>query len=100
MTLIQVVALTLIAVGCAFFLAGSIGMIRFPDVFTRLHAATKADNIGLVFLLLGVGVLIGSVMLATKLFLIWILVMISGSTACNLIASDAIRQSRNPRTDR
>ena len=39
---------TLIAVssGAFFFLAGTVGLLRFPDLLTRLHALTKADNLG------------------------------------------------------
>ena len=97
MTYTELLAVSAIAVGCVFFLAGSIGMLRFPDVFTRLHAATKADNIGLGFLLVGVGIMMGSAGVAAKLFLIWILVMISGATTCNLIASRALAHVREPR---
>lgn len=93
---LELFGLAIIAFGCTFFLAGSIGMLRFPDVFTRLHAATKADNIGLGFLLVGIGILTGSIFVGVKLFLIWILVMISGATVCNLIADKALARRSGP----
>ncbi len=42
-------ALTIItvSVGAFFFLAGTVGLLRFPDALSRLHALTKADNLGL-----------------------------------------------------
>jgi len=42
-------ALTVLAVsaGAFFFLAGTVGLLRFPDALSRLHALTKADNLGL-----------------------------------------------------
>jgi multicomponent Na+:H+ antiporter subunit G len=47
--------LTILAVGAGtfFFLAGTIGLPRFPDALSRLHALTKADNLGLAFIVLG-----------------------------------------------
>lgn len=39
--------------GAFFFFAGTIGLLRFPDVYTRLHALTKADNLGLGLVVLG-----------------------------------------------
>ncbi|NIM31017.1 MAG: cation:proton antiporter, partial [Pseudomonas stutzeri] len=52
----DIVAAALVALGTAFFLAGTLGMLRFPDVYTRLHALTKADNLGLGFIASGLAV--------------------------------------------
>ena len=55
MTLIlDALTLVFLAVGVLFFTAGTVGLIRFPDVRLRLHALTKADNLGLGFILLAV----------------------------------------------
>jgi len=40
-------SILLLLAGAVFFLAGTLGLLRFPDVYTRLHALTKADNLGL-----------------------------------------------------
>ena len=42
-----------VAAGAFFFLAGTVGLLRFPDVFTHLHALSKADNLGLGLVVLG-----------------------------------------------
>jgi len=42
-----------VAIGAFFFLAGTVGLLRFPDTITRLHASTKADNLGLGLIILG-----------------------------------------------
>ena len=46
---------TVVAVtaGVFFFIAGTVGLLRFPDTLTRLHALTKADNLGLGLVVLG-----------------------------------------------
>lgn len=42
-----------ILIGTFFIFSSSVGMIRFPDIYTRLHAATKASTLGIIFLILG-----------------------------------------------
>lgn len=78
--------IALLAAGAFFFLAGSVGMLRFPDTLSRLHALTKADNLGLGFVTAALMVQSGSVALALKLLAIWALVLIASSSACYLIA--------------
>jgi multicomponent Na+:H+ antiporter subunit G len=84
---IEVVSIILILCGGFFFVAGSVGLLRFPDVLSRLHALTKADNVGLGFLVAGLALQAGSWVVAAKLFLIWFLVLVSSSVVCHLIAN-------------
>jgi len=86
------------AAGAFFFLAGSVGLVRFPDVYTRLHALTKADNLGLGLVCLGLALRSGSGMIALKLLLIWLLVLVAGSTACYLVAEAALAADVEPWT--
>jgi multicomponent Na+:H+ antiporter subunit G len=83
-------------IGVAFFLAGSVGVIRFPDIYTRLHAVTKADNLGLGFVLLGVAVHAGNWVVAGKLLVTWLLVLLAGTTGCHLVARHARRSGVQP----
>lgn len=86
----------LYAAGAFFFLAGSIGLVRFPDVYTRLHALTKADNLGLGLVCMGLALRSGSLLVALKLLLIWLLVLAAGSTACYLVAEAARTSNIEP----
>ncbi|TVQ98896.1 MAG: monovalent cation/H(+) antiporter subunit G [Desulfovibrionales bacterium] len=79
----------LAVVGVLFFLAGTLGLLRFPDIYTRIHALTKADNLGLGLICLGAAVQSGSLMTALKLLLIWILVLVAAATGASLIAQTA-----------
>lgn len=88
-TILKTVEYALYVAGGFFFLAGSVGLIRFPDVYTRLHALTKADNLGLGLVCAGLALRSGSVLVAFKLLLIWMLVLLAGSTACYLVAEAA-----------
>ena len=70
-----------VAAGAFFFLAGTVGLLRFPDSLTRLHALTKADTLGLGLVVLGLLPRVGSVLGGLKLVIIWLLVMLSGAAA-------------------
>ncbi len=80
--------LTICAVlaGSFFFLAGTVGLLRLPDSLTRLHALTKADNVGLGLIVLGLIVHADSFFFGLKLVAIWLLALLAGGTVSQLIA--------------
>jgi len=92
---LDLLSVFLLAVGALFFLAGTVGMLRFPDVYTRLHALTKADNLGLGLLALALALRAGSPFEAVKLFLVWLLIMFSSSLSAFMVANAAHR-NRTP----
>ena len=75
-----------------FFIGGTLGLLRFPDVYSRLHALTKADNIGLGFIVLALFIQAESWDRALKLLLVWIFVMAASATNAYLIARAAVRK--------
>lgn len=79
-----------------FFFAGSVGLVRFPDVFTRLHALTKSDNLGLGLLIAGLSVQADSLMTVIKLGLIWMFVIFASATSCHLVAKAALDSGVEP----
>jgi multicomponent Na+:H+ antiporter subunit G len=79
--------------GGFFFLAGTVGLLRFPDALTRLHALTKADNLGLGLVVIGLLPRAGSFAVALKLIGIWLLVLLSSATVSQLIGR-AARQGK------
>lgn len=82
--------LVLLGSGLAFFAAGSLGLLRFPDTASRLHALTKADNVGLGCVVLGLMLQAGDAYELLRLVLVWLLVMFAGSLACYLVAHSAV----------
>ncbi|CAB3767193.1 monovalent cation/H(+) antiporter subunit G [Paraburkholderia humisilvae] len=82
--------------GIFFFVAGTVGLLRFPDTYTRLHALTKADNLGLGMVVLGLLPQAGHVMVALKLVVVWLLVLLTSSDVSQLIARAARRQEQRP----
>ncbi len=91
MTLTEILTVLLIIIGAFFFLAGTVGLIRFPDVYTRLHALTKADNVGLGLLVAGLALQAESWTEVGKLVLIWLLVLLASASVAHLIANAAIK---------
>jgi formate hydrogenlyase subunit 3/multisubunit Na+/H+ antiporter MnhD subunit len=51
---LNVFTIAAVSFGAFFFLAGTVGLLRFPDTLTRLHALTKADNLGLGLIMRGI----------------------------------------------
>lgn len=84
--LLDLFTIASVTAGAIFFLAGSVGLLRFPDAFTRLHALTKADNLGLSLIVLGLLPQVDGVLAGLKLAVIWLLVLISGAAVSQLIA--------------
>ncbi len=76
-------------VGAFFFFAGTIALLRFPDVYTRLHALAKADNLGLGFVLTGLALQADSFAAALKLLLVWLLALAASATVGYTIARRA-----------
>lgn len=83
----DIVGALLVVSGVVFFTAGTVGLIRFPDVNSRLHALTKADNLGLGLLLAGVALLWASWLVAGLLLLTWVLALLAASVSAHLLAS-------------
>lgn len=86
MTISEIITVVFLLVGCFFFLAGTLGVLRFPDIFSRLHALTKADNLGLGFIAAGMALHIASPWAAVKIFFIWFFTLLASSTSCYLMA--------------
>jgi multicomponent Na+:H+ antiporter subunit G len=80
-----------VSAGALFFLAGTVGLLRFTDALTRLHALTKADNLGLGLVVLGLLPRTDGPLSALKLICVWLLVLLGAATVSQLIARIARR---------
>lgn len=96
MTAIDFVAAVFLLCGTLFFFAGTAGLLRFPDVYTRLHALTKADNVGLGLMITGLAIQAESWVIVGKLLLIWMLVLFAGASVAYLIAERALQRGIHP----
>ncbi|MBM9537119.1 monovalent cation/H(+) antiporter subunit G [Desulfobulbus alkaliphilus] len=96
MSAADIAGAALVVVGVLFFLSGTLGLLRFPDIYTRIHALTKADNLGLGLICLGSAVQSGSLLTALKLLLVWILVLLAAAAGASLIAQTAHERGIRP----
>ena len=90
--MIEVMSSLLIVSGLGFYMAGSIGLLRLPDLYSRLHALTKADNLGLGLLTAGLALYSQDLLIALKLVLIWLAVLAASAASAHLIAQHARRR--------
>jgi multicomponent Na+:H+ antiporter subunit G len=93
--LLDLVTIIAVAAGALFIMAGTVGLLRFPDSLSRLHALTKADNLGLGLIVLGLLAQAESLSAMLKLVAIWLLAQLAGATVTQLVAR-AIRRDGQP----
>ena len=96
MDIMDVVSAILLLVGSVFALIGSIGIVRMPDVFTRLHAAGITDTLGAAAVLLGLALKAGFSLLLVKLLLMLAFLLLLNPTACHALARAALHGLRRP----
>lgn len=80
---------TLITLGILFNIFGCVGLVRFPDVYNRLQAATKCVTLGTVLLLVGVAIASGTGALAAKAIVCAVFILVTSPTAAHAIAKGA-----------
>ena len=96
MQVTEFLTVLLMLAGAGFFLAGTVGLLRFPDVYTRLHALTKADNVGLGLVVAGLVLQAESWAAMGKLLIIWLLVLLASASVAHLVARTALRKGIRP----
>jgi len=85
----DIIGYILIIIGILFDIFGCIGLVRFPDVYNRLPAATKCVTLGTVMLLVGVAVVSGMGPTAGKAVICAVFILITSPTAAHAIAKGA-----------
>ncbi|MEN1759121.1 monovalent cation/H(+) antiporter subunit G [Anoxynatronum sibiricum] len=86
----------LLAGGLFFFLVGTMGLLRLPDAFTRMHATTKCDTLGAGLVLVALIVHQGFHMISLKLLVILVFIWITNPTAAHIIAKAAYHSQEKP----
>lgn len=87
--MIEMVGYILITIGILFDVCGCIGLVRFPDVYNRLQAATKCVTLGTVLLLIGVALVSQMGATASKAIICAVFILITSPTAAHAIAKGA-----------
>lgn len=89
--MIDVLAGFFLLVGASLALIASIGLVRFPDVFTRMHAATKPQTLGIVCILIGLALRLQSVVAVTTIVVIIAFQLLTAPVASHMVGRSAYR---------
>lgn len=82
--------------GSIFLITGAVGLIRFPDFFTRLHAASVVDTLGCILIVLGLMLQAGLSIVTVKLVLIVIFILFTTPAAAHALAKAALHGQVKP----
>ena len=82
--------------GSCFVVIGSIGINRFPDFFTRLHAASLTDTLGITLIIGGLMLQAGATGVTLKLLLILPIILVTGPVAAHALARAALQSGLRP----
>ena len=82
--------------GAFFLLVGAVGMLRFPDFYTRLHAVSVCDTMGAGMIIAGLMLQGGLSMVSVKLLLIFYFMIFTGPTATHALAGAALHDRLKP----
>jgi multicomponent Na+:H+ antiporter subunit G len=93
---VHILSWAAIVSGSFFVLVGSIGLIRMPDMFTRMHAASIIDSIGAGLLIVGMMLQAGPTLITLKLLFIFILFFITSPVATHALAQAALHAGDKP----
>jgi len=82
--------------GGFFYVVGAIGLNRMPDIFTRLHAVSVSETLGVGLLTLGMLLQAGVTLVAVKLIIIMVVMMWTGAVAAHALARAALHDGEKP----
>ncbi len=100
----NIIATFLLICGLIFFTGGAVGILRFPDFYSRLHPAGKLDTMGLLFMMLALSLFnlhhfsLGTLLTSLKIILIVVFVFLSSPTAVHAIVDAGVRAGLAPWT--
>lgn len=96
---IEIVSWILILSGSAFTVIGAVGTVRFPNFWSRLHAASVSESAGMILLIAGMCLQSGMTLVTVKLVVIGIFILITGPTSTHAVANAALMSGERPVED-
>lgn len=86
----------IMVLGAVFYLIGALGIIRLPDVFARIHAASLVDTLGMLLLVLGMLVIEGFSQNTLRLFMIAMFILFTAPVATHALSRAALKEGVEP----
>jgi multicomponent Na+:H+ antiporter subunit G len=96
MTIIDILSGVLMSIGGIFCVIGAVGMLRMPDFFTRMHAASVIDTMGAGLIILGLMLQSGFTLATGKLLILGLLIFFTSPTASHSLANAALERGVKP----
>lgn len=96
---LEILGVLSLLAGAFFCLVGAVGLLRMPDFYTRMHAASVLETLGAGFILLGLLLQAGFTLVAVKLLMIGLLIFFASPTASHALARAALLRGVVPRLD-
>lgn len=95
-TVIDIASWVLLVAGGFFSVVGALGLVRMPDFFTRMHAASVTDTLGAGLVLLGLMLQAGWTLVMVKLVFIGLLIFFTSPASTHALARAAIARGLKP----
>jgi multicomponent Na+:H+ antiporter subunit G len=95
-TPLEILATVFVVVGTFFGFVATVGIIRLPDLYSRLHAASKSDTLGSVLSLAGLAIVLGLTTESMKLVFLVVFLFVTSPTAAHAIARAAKEEEVEP----
>ena len=92
----EIVGGVLLAGGLFFHAVAAVGVVRMPDFYTRLHAVSKAETLGVILTLAGLVIVAGFSLVSLKLVFVGVFLFLANPTSTHAIARAALRTGQNP----
>jgi multicomponent Na+:H+ antiporter subunit G len=96
MNVYDTITAVLLTLGCFFAITGGVGVLRMPDVYTRMHPAGKSDTSAQMLILAGLMVQAGLTLVSVKLLMIILFLFITTPTATHAVAKAAMLSGLKP----
>lgn len=97
--IVEIIAYVFILAGSLFYVIGGIGLVRMPEIFTRMHAVSLADTVGAGLLLAGLVLLSGFTLVSAKLIIIAVAIFFTLPVATHALAQAALAAHVKPALD-
>jgi multicomponent Na+:H+ antiporter subunit G len=96
MAVISLASWACMLLGSFFLIVGALGLVRMPDVFTRMHAASITDTLGVALLILGMGLQAGFSLVTVKLAFLLALFVFTGPVVTHALAQACLHDGIKP----
>ena len=96
---VDILSWILLVAGGLFSIVGAIGLLRMPDFYTRVHAASVTDTLGVGFILLGLMLQAGWTLVTVKLVVVGLLIFFTSPAATHALTRAALGRGVEPLLD-